>query len=157
MKARFLIPLAIFLVLVGLFYKGLSLDPREVPSPFIGKTAPAFDLPTLEAGVSERADQAGPHQALGLAYAVLGRRDDAVREGLRATELLPVVRNAYDGPPVLLDLARIYAMVGDLDLAIDQLQVLLSIPGDLSVPLLAIDPTWDPLRGSPRFQELLEG
>ena len=114
-------------------------------------------LPSLESGASERPDRPGPHQALGLAYAILGRRDEAVREGLRATELLPVARDAYDGPLVLTDLARIYAMVGDRDLAIDQLEVLLSIPGDISVPMIAIDPVWDPLRGSPRFQELLGG
>ena len=44
---RFLIPLAIFLVLVGFLARGLVLDPREVPSPLIGKAAPAFDLPLL--------------------------------------------------------------------------------------------------------------
>jgi cytochrome c biogenesis protein CcmG/thiol:disulfide interchange protein DsbE len=45
---RFLAPLAIFLVVVGFLYFGLSLDPREVPSPLIGKPAPAFDLPVLQ-------------------------------------------------------------------------------------------------------------
>ena len=49
---RFLLPVALFAVLVGFLYSGLSLDPREVPSPFIGKQAPAFDLPLL--GDSEK-------------------------------------------------------------------------------------------------------
>jgi cytochrome c biogenesis protein CcmG/thiol:disulfide interchange protein DsbE len=44
---RYVIPLAVFVVLVVLLWRGLSLDPREVPSPFIGKPAPAFSLPTL--------------------------------------------------------------------------------------------------------------
>ena len=44
---RFLIPLALFLVLVGFLARGLVLDPREVPSPLIGKPAPVFDLPQL--------------------------------------------------------------------------------------------------------------
>ena len=45
---RFLIPLAVFLLLVGFLAAGLRLDPREVPSPLIGKPAPSFDLPVLE-------------------------------------------------------------------------------------------------------------
>ena len=44
---RFLWPLAIFLLLVGFLAVGLKLDPREVPSPLIGKPAPAFELPVL--------------------------------------------------------------------------------------------------------------
>ena len=47
-------------------------------------------------------------------------------------------------------------MVGDYEAALDELHLLLSIPSYVSVPLLRIDPTWDPLREHPRFQELLE-
>jgi len=42
---RYLLPLAIFLVLVGFFAAGLKLNPREVPSPLVNKPAPAFNLP----------------------------------------------------------------------------------------------------------------
>jgi cytochrome c biogenesis protein CcmG/thiol:disulfide interchange protein DsbE len=45
---RYLVPLAVFLALAGLLFKGLSLNPREVPSPLIGKPAPAFSLPRLK-------------------------------------------------------------------------------------------------------------
>ncbi len=48
MKAKFLIPLVLFLVMVGFLYVGLNLNPREVPSPLIGKPAPAFSLPSLD-------------------------------------------------------------------------------------------------------------
>lgn len=47
MKLRFLIPLTAFIALVGLLFVGLSLDPREIPSPLVGKEAPQFDLPEL--------------------------------------------------------------------------------------------------------------
>lgn len=47
MKARFLIPLGVFGLLVVVFLIGLHKDPKKVPSPFIGKPAPAFDLPRL--------------------------------------------------------------------------------------------------------------
>ena len=50
MKARFFVPLAVFLVLAVLLAVGLTLKPREVPSPFIGKPAPAFQRPALHAG-----------------------------------------------------------------------------------------------------------
>ena len=61
---RFLIPLGVFLVMVIFLGVGLSLDPREIPSPLIGKPAPAFELPTLEAP-----DQRfGPHLLKGYPY-----------------------------------------------------------------------------------------
>ena len=53
------------------------------------------------------------------------------------------------------DLARIYTMVGEYDAAIDQLESLLAIPSNTTVPLLRLDPAWDPLREHPRFQALL--
>ncbi len=54
------------------------------------------------------------------------------------------------------DLARIYVMVGEYDAAIDQVEFLLSIPGEISVSFLRLDPTWDRLRDHPRFQRLVE-
>lgn len=47
MKLKFLLPLAVFGALVFVFLRGLQLDPSEVPSPLIGKPAPAFNLPSL--------------------------------------------------------------------------------------------------------------
>ncbi len=44
---RFILPLVIFLVLAAFLFVGLNLDPREVPSPLVGKPAPAFTLPQL--------------------------------------------------------------------------------------------------------------
>jgi hypothetical protein len=55
-----------------------------------------------------------------------------------------------------LDLAKIYTMVGEYDLAIQKLDYLLSIPGELSVPYIKIDPVWRPLLNIPRFQKILE-
>jgi hypothetical protein len=71
-------------------------------------------------------------------------------------ELLPVSKEAMAGLWRVEDLARIYVMVGEFDAAIDQLEYLLSIPSRLSIPLLKIDPAWDPLRGHPRFKKLIE-
>ncbi len=57
---------------------------------------------------------------------------------------------------MLEDVARIYVMVGEFDAAIDQLEFLLSSPGEMSIPLLRLDPAWDPLRNHPRFKKLVE-
>ena len=51
----------------------------------------------------------------------------------------------------------VIAVLGDQDAAIDQLEVLLSIPSTLTVPLLKLDPQWDPLREHPRFKGLVGG
>jgi TolB-like protein len=95
------------------------------------------------------------HSSLGIAYAGLGRRDEAIREAKLGVELMPVERDAFYGIYRVEDLARVCVMVGEYDAAIDQLDYLLSIPGEISVPLLRIDPTWDLLRDHPRFQATL--
>ena len=92
---------------------------------------------------------------LGLALAGLGRSADAVREGRRAVELVPVSKNAeWSGYP-RANLARIYVLLDQQDEAIEQLEIVLSRPGPLSAGWLRADPFWDPLRGSPRFQRLV--
>ncbi len=105
--------------------------------------------------VQDRPDDPRLHSALGIAYAGLGRRLEAIREGQTAVELMPVGKEAYRGYYRGWDLARIYTMVGEYDAAVAQLEQLLSIPGQLTVRWLRIDPTWDPLRSHPRFQKLL--
>ena len=94
--------------------------------------------------------------ALGIAYAGLGRKQEAIRQGEVAVDLLPTSKDAMRGPYRLMDLAQIYTMVGDYDRAVKWLEYLLSIPSRLSKVLLRIDPTWDPLRNHPRFQKLVE-
>ncbi|MFC1604448.1 protein kinase [Planctomycetota bacterium] len=110
----------------------------------------------LESKIQQRPEDAWFHSSLGIAYAGLGRKQDAIREGKRAVDLLPVTKEALRGRARVEDLARIYVMVGEFDEAIDQLNFLLSRPGVLSIPLLRLDPTWDPLRNHPRFKKLIE-
>jgi len=94
--------------------------------------------------------------SLGLVYAGLGRKQDAIDKGKLGVELLPVSKDAYFGPAQIEDLALIYVMVGEYDAALDQIEYLLSIPCDFSVPYLRLDPRYDPLRKLPRYQKLLE-
>jgi tetratricopeptide (TPR) repeat protein len=110
----------------------------------------------LELKIREQPEDSRMHSGLGIAYAGLGRKEGAIREGRLAVELMPVSKDAFVGPFRLEDLARIHAMVGEYDAAVEQLDSLLSIPSRFSAPLLRIDPTWDPLRDHPQFQALLD-
>jgi len=110
----------------------------------------------LETRIQQEPNDARFHSSLGIAYAGLGRKQDAIREGRLAVGLLPVNKDAMRGYSRATDLARIYVMVGEFDLAIDHIEFLLSIPGGLSIPLLRLEPVWAPLREHPRFKKFLE-
>lgn len=97
------------------------------------------------------------HIRLGIVYAGLGRREEAIKEGKKALELLPVTKDAIRGPELVAKLAQIYVKVGEYDAAIEQIEFLLSIRSAISVPLLRLDPTWAPLRNHPRFKKLVAG
>jgi len=106
--------------------------------------------------LKERPDDHRIHSSLGVVYAGLGRKEDAIREGKLGVELFPVKKDAYIGPARVEDLALVYLMVGEYDAALDQIEYLLSIPSWVSVSLLRLDPRYDPLRNLPRFQKLLQ-
>ena len=90
---------------------------------------------------------------LGLIDAALGRKEDALREGWRAVELLPVQKDAINGPQMIEYLAMIAAWVGDNDLACKKLDAAIRYPGSLGYGQLKLLPFWDPLRGDPRFEK----
>ena len=109
----------------------------------------------LESKIREQPEDARFHSSLGITYAGLDRKEDAIAEGKLAVKLLPVSKEAWRGLYRIEDLARIYVMVGEFDEAIEQLEFLLSRPGEMSIPLLRLDPAWDPLHSDPRFGDLL--
>ena len=110
----------------------------------------------LEKIVREQSDDARALCVLGMIDAALGRKEDALREGRWATELLPVTKDALAGAQVLANLAITYAWAGEKDLAIRQLEELVRIPSPVSYGQLRLHPYWDPLRGDPRFEKLVE-
>lgn len=109
----------------------------------------------IEHDVQERPDDGPPLCVLGLIDAMLGRKEDAIREGRRAVELLPTEKDSINGSHLVMYLAIIYAATGEKDPAVDQLNVLLSKPGDGSYGDFRLNPFWDPLRGHPRFEKLV--
>ena len=92
---------------------------------------------------------------LGLIDAGLGRKEEALREGRRAVELLPVTKDGLNGGDILYFYAVICAWSGERDLAIEQLETLAKIPAGVSYGDIRLDPFWDPLRGDPRFEKIV--
>ena len=91
---------------------------------------------------------------LGVIDAGLGRKEEALREGRRAVELLPVEKDATVGKAIVKYLAIIAAWIGDKDLACEQLAIAVRPPSFISYGTLKLQPFWDPLRGEPCFEEI---
>lgn len=85
----------------------------------------------------------------------LGRKEEAISEGRRSLELLPLSKDAINAAHMLRLLAMIYAWVGEKDLAIEQLKSSLQLPCGGSYGELKLFPQWDPLRGDPRFEGIV--
>ncbi|HXY61123.1 MAG TPA: hypothetical protein VEH26_05925 [Chthoniobacterales bacterium] len=105
--------------------------------------------------VSEQPNYGPGFSVLGLIDAALGRKEDALREGRHAMELLPITKDSIDGAEVMKYLGVIYAWCGEKDLAIEQIAATLRIPSTLSYGNLKLHPYWDPLRGDPRFEKIV--
>jgi TolB-like protein/Flp pilus assembly protein TadD len=108
----------------------------------------------------ERVVQAQPDFApalsvLGLIDAGLGRKEDAIQEGRRAVELLPVTKDSINGSAMISNLSIIYAWVGEKDLAVEQVRIFTRLPSGPSYGILKLSPRWDPLRGYPPFEEII--
>ena len=102
----------------------------------------------LEPKAASRGDMlAYYHGTLALAHAGMGNAEAAAREGQRAVELLPVSRDASNGPNIALHLAQAYAMSGRTDKALAELRKLSAIPSFFTPRLVAIDPVWEKIRG----------
>ena len=92
---------------------------------------------------------------LGVIDAALARTEEALSEGRRAVELLPVEKDSVNGVHMIKYLAMIAAWVGEKDLAFEQLATAAQHPSDLSYGQLKLMPFWDPLRGDPRFEKIV--
>src|SRR5205814_9911653 len=110
----------------------------------------------------EKVVQAQPNYAaavclLGLIDAALGRKEQALQEGRRATDLVPVAKDALNGTSMIQYFAVIAAWVGEKGLALEQLEKAVRLPsfGIATYGRLKLLPYWDPLRGDPRFEKIV--
>ena len=135
------------------FFEGLAARARNDVTAADKFTAARVEMEKI---VREQPDYAQALCTLGMIDAALGRKEDAIREGRRAVELLPITKDAWSGAAMLTNLAITYAWAGEKDLAIKQLEEVVRIPGPVSYGQLRLHPFWDPLRGDPRFEKLVE-
>jgi tetratricopeptide (TPR) repeat protein len=121
------------------------------------KAHAAFDAARAEQEklVSAHPDDAGALCVLGLIDAALGRKEEALGEGRRAVELLPIEKEPRQGPRVLVCFAMIAGWVGDSNLACDQLVNAKRYSTFPPYGQLKLLPFWDPLRGDPRFEKIV--
>jgi TolB-like protein/Tfp pilus assembly protein PilF len=126
----------------------------------------AAAAPAIEGWVREDPGDPDRHTQLGLLYAYMQKREDALREGRRAIEMEPESQNAFHGASRAANLALIHALVGEPDQAIALIERLLStpgsfgsldFPGNITLADLRLRWEWDSLRSDPRFQKLLAG
>jgi TolB-like protein/class 3 adenylate cyclase/Flp pilus assembly protein TadD len=109
----------------------------------------------VEKTVQKQPDFAAALSLLGMIDAGLGRKEEALREGRRACELLPISKDAIDGAAFAANLAQTYAWTGEKNLAIEQIEAVERVPNYLSYGLLKLRPEWDSLRGDPRFEKIV--
>jgi TolB-like protein/class 3 adenylate cyclase/Tfp pilus assembly protein PilF len=124
-------------------------DPAKAQAAF---TAARSEVEKL---LAKQPDFAAGISLLGVIDAGLGRKEQALQEGRRACELLPISKDAISGTGLAINLAQIYAWTGEKDRAIEQIAAVERIPNLLSYGLLKLHPYWDPLRGDPRFEKIV--
>jgi TolB-like protein/Tfp pilus assembly protein PilF len=112
----------------------------------------------LENLIAKSPEESNYHSYLGFAYALLGRKEDALREGKRGVDLYPIERDAMGGPIYIFNLSDILIIIEDYEEAISHLEHLMSIPAgrNVSIASLRSRSIYDPLRNHPRFKRLLE-
>lgn len=142
------------------FFRGCVALARGDPS--TAKTHFDAALPLFEAAVRESPGTGLRHANLGLLFAFMGRKDDAIREGRRAVELEPESKDILNAPWMRGFLAMIYARVGEANSSIQILEPLLTSPSPVDNTNCSISFNdlrhrwqWDPLRNDPRFQKLV--
>jgi tetratricopeptide (TPR) repeat protein len=123
--------------------------------------APAANAAFMAARAeTEKLVRAQPGSAVALMVlaridAELGNKEKAIQEGRTASEMLPPTKDAVVGVYLISNLAHIYALTGEKDLALEQLDVVSKIPCGPSYGDLRLDPDWDALRGDPRFEKIV--
>jgi TolB-like protein/Tfp pilus assembly protein PilF len=135
------------------FCEGVAARARgDAPAAELAFTSARAEMAKL---VDEQPEYAEALSVLGMSEAALGNKEDALRHSRRAVEFLPVTRDALTGAEILRNLAITYAWAGEKDLAIEQLEEVVRIPGPISYGQLRLHPWWDPLRDDSRFEKLV--
>jgi non-specific serine/threonine protein kinase len=110
----------------------------------------------LEKKIDESPENAFLYSWLGLVHAGLGNKAEALRYSEQAVELHPIRTDPWSsGEDILMEKSQIHIITGEHEQGLDHLETLLTIPSQLTRFRLKLDPIYDPVRGHPRFKELV--
>jgi tetratricopeptide (TPR) repeat protein len=109
----------------------------------------------LEQRLAIKPEDARTIAVLAQVDAGLGHKELAIQEAQHAVDLMPVSKDVYDGAIVLEGLAQVYTWTNERDRAIELLQKLVTMPGYTNYARLKLHPMWNPLRGDPRFEKIV--
>ena len=109
----------------------------------------------LEQRLAVKPEDARTIAVLAQVDAGLGHKELAIQEAQHAVDLMPVSKDIYDGALVLEGLAQVYTWTNEPDRAIELLQKLVTMPGYINYARLKLHPMWNPLRGDPRFEKIV--
>jgi len=109
----------------------------------------------LEQRLAIKPEDARTLAVLAQADAGLGRKELAIQEAKHAVDLMPLSKDIYDGALVLEGLAQVYTWTNEPDRAIELLQKLAAMPSYVNYARLKLHPMWNPLRGDPRFEKIV--
>ncbi len=134
---------------------GRGLLARMMKDESKARTVFAALRPEQEKIVQAQADYGPAVCILALIDAGLGRKEEALHESRRAVELVPVTKDSTNGVAMIEYSAIVAAWVGEKDIALENLAKAAELPGYLSYGRLKLLPWWDPLRGDPRFDQIV--
>jgi TolB-like protein/Tfp pilus assembly protein PilF len=109
----------------------------------------------LEQRLAVKPEDARTIAVLAQVDAGLGHKELAIQEAQHAVDLMPVSKDIYDGALVLEGLAQVYTWTNEPDRAIELLQKLVEMPSYVNYARLKLHPMWNPLRGDPRFEKIV--
>jgi TolB-like protein len=109
----------------------------------------------LKRQIDEDPEGAERLSLLGMFDAALGRKQEAIEEAKRAVDMVPISKDAEEGPGLVTNLAIVYGWLQEPEAAFRELSISVNTPGGVCYGELACDPFWDPLRKDPRFDKLL--
>src|SRR5882762_7494416 len=109
----------------------------------------------LEQRLAVKPEHARTLAVLAQVDAGLGHKELAIQEAQHAADLMPLSKDVYDGALVLEGLAQVYTWTNEPDRAIELLQKLAAMPDYVNYARLKLHPMWNPLRGDPRFEKIV--
>jgi TolB-like protein/Flp pilus assembly protein TadD len=135
------------------FYEGVVAQMRQdAPAAHAAFTEARAEVDKI---VRSQPNNANPLSVLALIDAQLGEKEKAIREGRTACDMIPISKDAFNGVELITNLATVYAITGEKDLALEQLEIVTKLPAGPNYGQLRLGPEWDSLRGGPRFEKIV--